>query len=77
MYIHYLENRKHFQCFHFPYSYRNTSESLVEREIEVGTRARIQRECFHAISSSPKLSRVFLYVTYRNRGEMFSISFIK
>ena len=33
-----LRNRKNFPVF--PYSYRNTSGSLGEREIEVGTRAR-------------------------------------
>ena len=36
----YLRNRKHFPCFQFPYSYRNTSGSLGKREIEVGTRVR-------------------------------------
>ena len=34
----------------FPYSYRNTSGSLGEREIEVGTRA----------DNAPKLLQVFL-----------------
>ena len=35
----YLRNGKHFPCFHC-YSLRNTSGSLGEREIEVGTRTR-------------------------------------
>ena len=42
----------------FPYSYRNTSGSLAEREIEVGTRA--SRASVFTLISSPKLSQVLI-----------------
>ena len=58
----------------FTYSYRNTSGSLGEREIKVGTHP--TGRVFSAISSSSKLPRVFLTVC-KLGGKCFSISFIK
>ena len=51
-----VKNRKHFPCFHTVIGTR-----VEVQEIAVGTRACRVHECFHAVSSSPKLSPVFLY----------------
>ena len=60
----------------FSYSYRNTSGSLGEQEIEVGTwahRASVSMQ-FRILPNF--LVQVFLQL-YGNMGGMFSISFIK
>ena len=58
----------------FLLSYRNTSETLAEREMlwEHEPQASVST----AFSSSPKFSRVFLQLD-RNADYMFSISFRK
>ena len=58
----------------FPYSYRNTSGSLGEREIDVGTQAR--RGVFPHNSEFSQTS-TSVSITYGNMGEIFSISSIK
>ena len=55
-------------------SYRNTSESLGEREMLLEHEPQVSVST--ALLSSPKLSRVFLYLD-RNTKNMFSISLRK
>ena len=62
-YFHYSNKKWTNQHKWFPYSYRNTSGSKVRRNWSGNTNP--QSECFHTISSSPKLPYFFCEITRR------------